>query len=402
MVSIILGINFYELKERIGREIINRITTIKINSYPLDSAWLLYALSIGEKCINPFFEQGISELERWALLEESGKKNRDLAPLSLCAFLSTKSEIKKEFIKKVKGILTKALSKQDMRFNVLNDPEQIFCASLLLKNDQDLGSQIASVVKKNINGRASRKVLFIASLMEFGENPKRFFSVLKNTGNPEDIISLLWLFERYRRDIVNESLIGLWESFDAIYPSIEIASTEEGTYALSNRDLAFLYEAVVKELTGPDPNMLFDLYPIHPEVKKIAYEHFKHKKYVTAVFEATKKLNEFIQHKTGIRNKSEAELVQATMKQQIGNPKNLVIQFNEFLSEDSGKNEQKGLALITEGIFSAFRNPKGHKPEDHPLVDITPYEALAQLIIIDYTWKRIENAKINVRGSKHA
>lgn len=115
------------------------------------------------------------------------------------------------------------------------------------------------------------------------------------------------------------------------------------------------------------------------------------------MFEATKKLNEFIQHKTGVRNKSEAELVQATMKQ-IGNPKNLIIQFNEFLFEDSGKNEQKGLALITEGIFSAFRNPKGHKPEDHPLVEITPYEALAQLIIIDYIWKRIENAKINVKG----
>ena len=59
-----------------------------------------------------------------------------------------------------------------------------------------------------------------------------------------------------------------------------------------------------------------------------------------------------------------------------------------------GINEQEGLALITEGIFKAFRNPRGHKPEDHPLLEIGPYEALNQLIVIDYIWKRIESAKI--------
>jgi hypothetical protein len=60
------------------------------------------------------------------------------------------------------------------------------------------------------------------------------------------------------------------------------------------------------------------------------------------------------------------------------------------------------LALIAEGIFCAFRNPKGHKPEDHPLVNIDPYEALSRLIIIDYIWKRIEKAKINKKGNKNA
>jgi len=101
-----------------------------------------------------------------------------------------------------------------------------------------------------------------------------------------------------------------------------------------------------------------------------------------------------IQEITGIKNKSEAELVQATMKQ-IGNPEKLVIIFNDFIHEESGKNEQAGLAYITEGIFRAFRNPKGHEPEDHPSLEMESYEALGQLIVIDYIWKRIEKARIN-------
>ena len=400
MVSIILSFNFYELRERIKKEIVKRIAAnLDITMYPLDSAWLLYALSLDGEENNPFFEQYMNLLERWVLLEKTGRKNRDMAPLSICGFLSTKSNVREIAIKKVNRIVNNAFLKVIIRFNVLNDPEQVFCASLLLKNEEDIKKKIVDTIKKSIKGRISRKALFIAALIEFGENPEYFIKELNSPQDVEDIISMLWLHERYR-DIINGDLLKIWKSFDSIHPNIELENTEEGL-AISNKDLALLYEAILREVTEPNPEMLFDLYPIHPEIKKITSEYFKHKKYATAVFEATKKLNEFIQNKTGIRNKNESELVQATMKQ-IGNPKKLIILFNDFLSEDSGKNEQKGIALITEGIFSAFRNPKGHKPEDHPLVDITPYEALAQLIIIDYIWKRIESAKINIRGGKDA
>jgi len=50
--------------------------------------------------------------------------------------------------------------------------------------------------------------------------------------------------------------------------------------------------------------------------------------------------------------------------------------------------------VIGEVIFKDSSNPKGHKPEDHPLLEMDPYEALDQLIVIDYLWRRIENAKI--------
>jgi uncharacterized protein (TIGR02391 family) len=86
------------------------------------------------------------------------------------------------------------------------------------------------------------------------------------------------------------------------------------------------------------------------------------------------------------------ELVQATMKQ-INEPTKLKIKFNEFLHEEAGKNEQAGLALLCEGIFRAFRNPKGHKPEDHQSVQIEADEALYQLVIISYMMMRIEKSQ---------
>jgi hypothetical protein len=78
---------------------------------------------------------------------------------------------------------------------------------------------------------------------------------------------------------------------------------------------------------------------------------------------------------------------------QIDRPDKLLIKFNNFLHEDAGRNEQAGLALIAEGVFKAFRNPKGHKPKDHPLVELDGYEALDQLVIISFLMKRIEEAQ---------
>lgn len=382
-----LSIDFYKLKEEIRKEIINRLERVEINNYSLNGAWLLYALSFEDRENSIFFDKGLNELEKWALSEVSGLKDKDLAPLSLCGYLSAQENIKTTIIKKVGIILTRALPKSETKFNVLNDPEQIFCVSLLKdKIDHKVKDQLVEVIKKNLSGRIARKVLFTAALFEFGKDVEGLG--FKSIEDAEDIITVLWLYERYRKKTKGE-LLPLWRAFEKIYPSTEINTSTEKSY-ISNMALAFLYESVTFEIKEPDPNMLFDLFPLHSEIKKNAKYYFKNKKYVAAISESAKKLNDFIQSVSGITNKSEAELVQATMKQ-IKDP---IIQFNEYLEEDSGKNEQSGLALIAEGIFKAFRNPKGHKPEDHPLLEMNPYEAIEQLIVIDYIWKRIDKARI--------
>jgi len=389
---VFMNIDFYKLKEEILRELIARIEKIEVASYPLDTAWLLYALSFEDGENNLSFKKVLNHLEIWVLSKLSGTKDKDLAPLSLCCYISNKEEVLEKAIEKIKSIIERNVTKSPLpKFNVLNDPEQIFCVSLLNeKLSEENKSKLIEVIKKNIGGSIVRNIFFSASLYEFGEKFD-ILEKLKSIENSEEVILSLWLVENYRNKI-NVEVSNFWNLFEGVYPRIAINEANGENY-LSNRDLALLYRAVTIEVKEPDPNMLFDLYPIHPEIKKIAQDHFKNKKYVSAVFEAIKKLNEKLQNVSGIDNKSESELIQATMKQ-ISNPDNLVVRFNEFLSEESGKNEQAGLSAIFEGVFKAFRNPKGHKPEDHPLLETPPYDALDQLIVLDYLWKRLENAII--------
>jgi len=397
---VLINIDFYKLKEKIRREITLKIEKLEAAKYPLDVAWLLYSLSFEDRKNNLFFKKGLNSLEKWVLSDVSGTKDKDLAPLSLCCYLSKKEEVSKKAMKKIESILESNIAKSLLpKFNVLNDPEQIFCVSLLKeKMPAKYKTQLIEKIKKNLNGSIVRNIFFSAALYELGEENPIILEKLKSIENPEDVILSLWLVEEYRNKIKSD-ILRFWKKFESIYPIIAIDELEDGT-KLSNRDLALLYRTVTIEIKEPNPNMLFDLYPIHPEIKKIVQDYFKNKKYSSAVFEATKKLNEMIQNKTGVKNKSEAELIQATMKQ-IGNPQNLLIQFNEFLAEESGKNEQAGIATIAEGIFKAFRNPKGHKPEDHQLLQINAYDALSQLIIIDYIWGRIERAKIRKKVDKN-
>lgn len=198
--------------------------------------------------------------------------------------------------------------------------------------------------------------------------------------NFEDLVTIIWFSKRYNPMTVN--ITEYWKNLENQLLILELDS-------LPSRILAFLYEAITREIKSPDPNLLFDLYPFSKQLKEISESHFKNRKFVSAIFEATKKLNEIIQNKTGVKNKSEVDLVQSTM-----NPRNPKLVFNSFINESSGKNEQAGLQQLLMGIFKAFRNPKGHKPEDHPMLELDPYEALAQLIIIDYMIKRIEKAQI--------
>ena len=396
-----INVDFYKLREEILRETVVRIEKTELANYPLDTSWLLYALSFEDKDNNLFFKKGLNDLENWTISDVSGTKDKDLAPLSLCCYLSKKRDVCEKAIEKIKSVIERNITKTPLpKFNVLNDPEQIFCVSLLSNGiSDDIKVQLIEEVKKNINGSIIRNIFYSASLFEFGED-SNILDKLESIDNAEDVILSLWLVEHYRSKIKTD-LLSFWKLFESIYPSIAINESEGENY-LSNRNLALLYEAVVIEIKEANPNMLFDLYPIHPEIKKITNDHFKNKKYSTAIFQAIQKLKELIENKSKINNLLENELVKTTIstkkldknKPVQKTPKEIILKFNDYLDKMEGINEQEGLALITEGIFKAFRNPRGHKPEDHPLLEIGPYEALNQLIVIDYIWKRIESAKI--------
>lgn len=158
--------------------------------------------------------------------------------------------------------------------------------------------------------------------------------------------------------------------------------------SLSNSGIlmSLLYEAVLYETTLPNPHVLFDNYPLHPEVRRISEALYKKGEYLNAVFEASKLLEDYISSRLDVDAYGNRLLDYAFPK------KDKRIIFVQDLGSFSEKNEQEGLELILRGILKAVRNPKGHRPKTK--LDIDAYEALDQLVIISYLFKRVEKATI--------
>lgn len=383
-------INFFEFRDDIKKGIFKRLDKIDPDKHPTDWAWITYALSKDGKENNPLFKSAFDELEKWAQSTHSGEQERHLAPLSIYIYFA--GDKNKGVVEKTISILNRALEKDITKFSPLNDPEQVFCLSLISSHFIDKNiADIKRIIASKLEGRILRLVMYMAALIELGDK-EIDVSALRENKSPEDIIALVWFHKRYK-EFHKKEIISLWKSFENIKATINLNTLEEaeGLINISNRSISMLYEAVNEEIHGYDPNMLYDVYPLNKRVREISKKHFKKGSYVVAVDQATKVFNEFIQDKTGIKNKAEAKLVQSTMRN-ISKPDKLKIKFNKYLNEDSGINEQSGLALIAEGIFRAFRNPKGHKPEDHPVVKLDAYEALDQLVTISYLMNRIDKA----------
>jgi uncharacterized protein (TIGR02391 family) len=390
--------NLHSYKERVKQSIVQRATAMDCWDYPLDWAWLTYALGQDGKENNPLFSESLAKLLSWASSQSAWSQERSLAALALCAYLTADDDgrhgpLASKLLDKLEGLLGKEVGK----FSPLNDPGQVFCIVLGTKGriSRHQGEALERICLRNSEtGRLMRRALYTAALLELGKLPRAWPVLDGLKVIPEDVIAVLWLYERYKQKNTQDAG-ALWKAFENVKDSFALESPgteEEGLPPVSNLAIALLYEALAIQTRKPDVDMLFDAYPLHARVREITEREFKAKAYVAAVEQATRALNELIQQKTGVMDKSEAELVQATMKQ-IDRPKKLRIKFNDFLHEDAGRNEQAGLALITEGVFKAFRNPKGHKPKDHPLVELDGYEALDQLVIISFLMKRIKEAQ---------
>ena len=383
-------VDFHRYRIELRRNLLVRLELLASDWDPFVAAWICYALSAEGTEHNQELINLHNRMLRW--IEERDnlwEKQRNLGPIAATVWLCRKrNQEEKQDVVATLGEKVKQLSVDD-KWSLLRDPEQVYLLALGLQvGDDSVQDHLKNVARREMQrGPLGRRILYAATLRELGESITLPRGESQDVG---DIITLVWWAERY-----NDDKSGSWERFSSIKDRVTLEDREDMPgiqRVLSVPEIARLYEAVVMETTNPDPVLLFDYFPFHSRIRRATEDYFKNGKYASAVFEATKILNEEIQKRTSMVNKSEAELVQATMKSV--KTSQLRIQFNEYLSEDSGKSEQAGLALICEGIFRAFRNPKGHKPENHGLVKIDAYEALEQLITIDYLMKRIERARI--------
>lgn len=380
-------VNFHQLRHDLRQVLLARADELATNWDPFVAAWLCYALSTDGIENNQPLQNLLDRMRRW-LQEEAWSYERNLGPIGFSLWLLQKAgdslqpEIASEFVQRLTAL------NADEKLSLLRDAEQVFLMALGVAaiGDNAARGHLVSISKKQISlGPFRRRILYAAALRELNDEIPISDVELADEG---DIIAFVWLSERYRNNRHQA-----WERFSSIADRIALdpENASDMQRILSVPEMAMLYQAVLKEVKHPEPALLFELFPFYPRLREITREHFMNKKYEAAVFEATKALNEMIQKVSGVTDKNEAELVQATMKQ-IAKPSELKIRFNDFLYEESGKNEQAGLAMICEGVFKAFRNPKGHKPEDHPLVELDAYEALHQLIVINYLMVRMERA----------
>jgi uncharacterized protein (TIGR02391 family) len=387
-------INFHQYREELKKVLLAWRDQLSTQWDAFTAVWIAYALSQEGLEGNALLEEIAGTLQRWRNEDESWKYQRNLGPLAFCCWLERQMRVSSD-VTVVTKLSTRVMSlRDDNHLSLLRDPEQVFLLALGLSsvvkegtpNVEEAKARLIQAAKQQVSkGPLKRRMLYAAALREMGESISASEQKPQDAG---DMIALVWWSERYGDGMKKNEQ---WHRFASVKEMISLDANKasEAQRVLSVPELAMLYEAVCCEASQPDPMLLFEYFPLHPKVRAIAQDHFRNGKYVAAVFEACKKLNELIQEKSGVKDKNEVELVQATMKQ-INEPTKLKIKFNEFLHEEAGKNEQAGLASICEGIFKAFRNPKGHKPEDHQSMQIEADEALYQLVIISYMMMRIE------------
>lgn len=389
MVSVMM--DFYRYREEVKRALLRRSVELEGKWDPFKASWLTYALSLEGFGSNPYLTKLIKQLERWAKDDNTWTARRNLGPLCFLGyFLKQVGSVDENLTNRIVEQIVQLQQQEDNKFSPLSDPEQVFAMALLVHSMDDSSNPaelLKRIIQRRMQGPPKRRILYGASLKELDET----FPLTITTDDlhdPGDIIAYLWYCERYGDP--GERAQG-WEPFIRIKESLCFDQDEscEASYLCSSSDLALLYEALMHETSSPDPVLLFNYYPLHPRVKEISASLFKIGEYSNSVEEAAKALNAFIQEKTGCVTKEEAELVQSIM-----NPSNPKLILASKLNTESGKNEQAGLFRIAEGIFKAFRNPKAHTPKDAPQMQIDALEALDQLVIISYIFKRVERGQI--------
>lgn len=396
-------LDFYSHREKVKRILLRQATALDTEWDPFAAAWIAYALSHDGQPQSRQFCELSDQLARWAADDTACSGKKHLGPRCMLSYLRRERgygdvDPRARLSAQIRSF--DAVTSE--KFSPMNDPEQMFPMALLA-NNASLGDDVNAILRERtrslMRGTTRRQVLYAAVLRELGESA----ALPHQAASPDagDVIAIVWFTERYGPATEQGHA---WQAYAAMKDGLCFPSEEpvEGLRALSIPETALLYEALARETARPNPNMLFEYYTLHHRVRAISGLLFRRDEYKNAVQEATQALNDFVKERTGCQ-KDEVSLVQATMRLP-----NATLRFNDRLNTDSGKNEQAGLALIAEGIFKAFRNPKAHSTKDAPHMQMDPHEALDQLAIISYMFNRAEAADVQVKkdgpsnGGSHA
>lgn len=398
MVS--LSGSLHEAASRLRNEMSARTLALESRWDPISAAWLTRGVVRGGESGDPVTRKLLALLQKEVLSIEDchAQPTRDLAALAaLYSSHGIGAEIEGQLLDRIRDILRRVNLEQ--RFSPLRAPEQLYLVSLtwdrVAKGQPDIEEKLLRAAAREATGPVWRKVFATASLREMGQHP-----IIEWAGDPittaSDVIARMWWSAKYEHGGDFSRWLSAWESVQGtISVSAEGFDPEQtDVRPLSAWELATLFEALEQEISAPDPMLLFDLFPLHPRVREIARKYFEGERYVGAVLEACAVLNERLKSKSGVLNADEVQLVDLVLMDPLSAkpPRTPRLRFNDVLDSKSGMNDQRGVSQILRGVFQAFRHPKGHLPEDDPLLRLSPYEALEQLVTISYLIRRIDAA----------
>jgi uncharacterized protein (TIGR02391 family) len=391
-------LNFYAYREETKRNLLRRWERLDLSEYPLDWAWIVYALSLDGTVQNPFLDQAVDQALRWVSSETAWEYERNLGALGLLCLVLHKANAKEwdNLGTRIVARLRELIDREVGKFSRLNDPDIVFGVTIgvvtMLPSDSQERLQ-QHCLQSAQTGNLRRRLLFLAAVIELGAS----LSPVSLPSGPlrvDEIPPALWFAERYRNYLdKDEHRRALWDELAAAKEAIILEPLDQnnGGFVVSNVDLAMLYEALTFQTRAIDPLILFQNFPLHSEVKRLAESLFTQGEYVSAVFEAAKAFITAVKHKAGYPNDAKGKpLDGALLMQHVFCPKQPILKFNA-LASPSDKDEHRGLGLLAEGIVAAVRNPKGHMTKDKIALDA--HEALEQLIVISYLLKRVDKAQ---------
>lgn len=393
-----VSLNLFQYQDEVKRALLARKNDLDLEWDPMVASWLDYAFACETRARSLLLEELAQRLEVWSQGEDVWQSPRNIGPLFFLVWLRKKQAIQLEanYTEKASQMFANLYPNADDKFSPFRLPEQVFLVALgisALERNKPR-EQFTQILTSQIRGTLARQIVFIAALRELGENP-RFPS--SEPADVTDVLAQLWWAEKYGDD-ADKHLC--WSQFEGIADTILLNRAEEfdTRRMLSEWELAMLYEALIRQTSQPDPMMLFDYYPLHPRIKKIAEGDFKKGNYFGAVFEACKVLEDYLKQVSG-STRIGVDLVKEVLGKPDMGSKNFLappVKINELNEESpdfvSQLDEQRGFSSLVTGVFQAFRNPKGHQPKDKTWVEVDPYEALDQLVVVSLVTKRLEKA----------
>lgn len=384
------------LKTEVKKNLLRGWQQIEIKADPLSWAWTVCALASEGPNNNPLLVPALEQGKRWLRSGEAWEGDVPLPCIGLLCYAlrevgdSICSEVTSLVVERLIQLQDRGVSK----FSRLNDPD--FVLGVVLGADGRLPEPFQTWSRQHCERNAEpgnwrRCLMFAAGAYELGGK----ISPLSINGGDLQIHELfpaLWFAEKYPQLVDGDARRrGIWEALERVKDVIGWDDdANEGLYCASKIDMAMLYVALAHQTENIDPQVLFSNFPWHPMIRQAAEGLFLKGEYVMAVFQAGITFVDAVKRRSNHPiDRGGKPLDGVPLIEHVLISKDPLLKFTE-LNSMAEQNEHRGLALTAEGIVLAFRNPKGHVPQQS--IPLGPSEALEQLAIISYLMRRLDVA----------